>query len=288
MVVLARRHAENLHRKPRLSLKPAKAESVMSGVVFLFVSLVIFVGWLIRRDGLIEPDSGLGYALGIVGGSMMILLLGYPLRKRIKPRSKGLGSVGFWFRFHMLLGLMGPTAILYHSRFNLGSLNSSVALIAMLVVASSGLLGRFLYSRVHRGYSGRKVELRELRQDMDATLLEFGSHSALSDEQRRGLEDIEARALSSGTAFWSSASAVIVLGVRTRVEERKLRSGLSLSSDQALRLRAALHDFFDAARRAAEFAFYERLLRLWHLLHFPLFVLMVAAVILHIVAVHMY
>ena len=43
-----------------------------------------------------------------------------------------------------------------------------------------------------------------------------------------------------------------------------------------------------ACARAAEFAFYDRLLRLWHLLHLPLFVVLVAAAILHIVAVHMY
>ena len=53
-------------------------------------------------------------------------------------------------------------------------------------------------------------------------------------------------------------------------------------------VRALLDDYFEAVRRAAEFAFYDRLLRLWHLLHLPLFIVLVAATILHIVAVHMY
>ena len=53
-------------------------------------------------------------------------------------------------------------------------------------------------------------------------------------------------------------------------------------------LRAGINDDFEAVRRAAEFAFYDRLLRLWHLLHLPLFFVLVAAAILHVIAVNMY
>jgi hypothetical protein len=53
-------------------------------------------------------------------------------------------------------------------------------------------------------------------------------------------------------------------------------------------VRELMDDFFKSVRRAAEFAFYDRLLRLWHLMHLPLFFLLVAAALLHIVAVHMY
>ena len=43
--------------------------------------------------------------------------------------------------------MLGPVLILWHTNFKLGSINSSVALIAMLVVAASGLVGRFLHGR---------------------------------------------------------------------------------------------------------------------------------------------
>jgi hypothetical protein len=46
--------------------------------------------------------------------------------------------------------------------------------------------------------------------------------------------------------------------------------------------------FFAAVRRAGEYAFYDRMLRLWHILHLPLFFILIATAILHIVAVHMY
>ncbi len=252
------------------------------------VAAIVF-GWLHRDDGWIDPEHGLGYALGIIGGSMMLVLLAYPVRKRTRVRTRAVGSVGFWFRFHMLLGLVGPLAILYHSRFSWGALNSAVALGSMIVVASSGLAGRFLYSRVHRGYSDRKLELRALKQEMDGLLGELEAHGLPQATILERLQPFEDRAVAAGSTFWSSASAVIGLGIETRRAERRFLRALPGSSKGAtVASQTAITTYFEAVRRSAEFAFYDRLLRLWHLLHMPLFVLLVAAAILHIVAVHMY
>ena len=255
----------------------------------VLVGAAILFGWLHRGDEWINPEHGIGYALGIIGGSLMLILLAYPLRKRAKPASRALGSVGFWFRLHMLLGLLGPLAILYHSRFTWGALNSAFALGAMIVVASSGLVGRFFYSRVHRGYSGRKLELRALKQEMDEKLAAMEASGLSREALLRRIQPFEDRAVTAGGAFWSSAGAVLGLGVETRRAQRQLLKELPLGADRrTLQVRELIGDYFEAVRRAAEFAFYDRLLRLWHLLHLPLFVLLVAAAILHVVAVHMY
>jgi len=264
-------------------------ERIASALVIVGVLAAIVFGWLNRDADWINPEHGFGYALGIVGGTMMLVLLAYPLRKRSRSRGKKLGSVGFWFRFHMLLGLLGPLAILYHSRFTWGALNSAVALGAMIIVAGSGLIGRFLYSRVHRGYSDRKLEMRSLKQEMESLLNELEAHGLPRDEISKRLLPFEHRAVSAGATFWSSAVAVIVLGVETRRAERRFRRALGKTGRKnAKASQAAIALFFEAVRRAAEFAFYDRLLRLWHLLHMPLFLLLVGAAILHIVAVHMY
>jgi hypothetical protein len=41
-------------------------------------------------------------------------------------------------------------------------------------------------------------------------------------------------------------------------------------------------------RKFAQFLMFERLFSIWHVVHYPLFVVLVVAVIVHIVAVHMY
>ena len=268
-----------------------RLEGILSFVIALLVAGTIYYGWLHRSDAWINPESGVGYALGIIGGSLMIILLAYPVRKRVRGNPR-VGSVGFWFRFHMLLGLIGPLAILYHSRFSWGALNSAVALGAMLIVAGSGLIGRFLYARVHRGYSGRKLEVRSLREDIVALadLLRAGGLDAEAVAQY--YQPFEQKAVQAGASFWSSAKAVVGLGISSRVAKHKAQRLIRQVAVADPPRRAALlqgnAEFFEAVRRATEFAFYDRMLRLWHLLHLPLFFLLVASAIMHIVAVHMY
>jgi hypothetical protein len=131
------------------------------------VAAALIYGWQMRDEGHLTPESGVGYWLGIGGASAMLLLLGYPLRKRLTGL-KILGSVTGWFRVHMMLGVIGPALILLHANFKLGSLNSNVALLAMLTVASSGLIGRYLYGRIHLGLYGRRAQIAELQADVAA------------------------------------------------------------------------------------------------------------------------
>lgn len=270
-------------------LTASMIERIASLAVLGAVLAAVVYGWLHRYEDWINPERGIGYALGIIGGVLMLVLLGYPLRKRAKRTTRAVGSVGFWFRFHMFLGLVGPLAILYHARFSWGALNSAMALGAMIVVASSGLVGRFFYSRVHRGYSGRKLELRSLKQEMDAMLMRLEAAGLNRDTVIAAIQPFEDRAVRAGSGFWTSAGAVISLGIETRIAARRLLGSVPRGADRRLiTVREQLTEYFDAVRRTAEFAFYDRLLRLWHLLHLPLFFLLVAAAILHIVAVHMY
>lgn len=273
-------------QQPRLTA--SSVERIVSLLVIWAVAAAIVYGWLHRHERWIDPERGLGYALGIIGGSLMLILLAYPLRKRVRPASRAAGSVGFWFRLHMLLGLLGPLAILYHARFSWGALNSAFALGAMIVVSGSGLIGRYFYSRVHRGYSGRKLELRALREEMDEKLAGLAERGLPGEAIMERLQPFEAQAVRAGGSFWAGAWAVVGLGVRTRRAHARLRRELAGAERSRVQARALLDDYFEAVRRAAEFAFYDRLLRLWHLLHLPLFVLLVAAALLHIVAVHMY
>ena len=117
---------------------------------------------MVPTERYITPRSGIGYALGITGGSMMVLLLLYSARKRVRWL-RWLGSVTRWFEVHMVLGVLGPLCILFHSNFSLGATNSNVAFWSMLTVAGSGLVGRYLYAHIHYGLYGRQKTLAELQ-----------------------------------------------------------------------------------------------------------------------------
>src|SRR5579863_5931828 len=56
------------------------ARLITSGrVFFVTVALLLCVGWKMPTERYITPKRGIGYALGIIGGSLMLLLLGYSL-----------------------------------------------------------------------------------------------------------------------------------------------------------------------------------------------------------------
>ena len=132
--------ASSAHR-----IEPSKQPSTGTPlrVLWLVVAIIVFVAWFIHHEKIIEAGSDLGYYLGVVGGSMMLILLLYPLRKRI-AFLRALGRLRYWFATHMFLGIAGPSLIFFHAGFKAGSLNAAVALYSMILVAGSGLIGRFI------------------------------------------------------------------------------------------------------------------------------------------------
>ena len=60
---------------------------------------------------------------------------------------------------------------------------------------------------------------------------------------------------------------------------------LNRHKDNAAR---GLEDYFAIVRKAAGLRVYERIFSLWHLLHLPLFLLLILATVVHIIAVHVY
>jgi hypothetical protein len=266
------------------------------------IVVVLCVGWLDRDDNGLTPKSGVGYWLGIAGSLLMLLLLVYPLRKRMRSL-RVIGTVAFWFRAHMILGVFGTVLILWHANFRLGSINSNVALMAMLVVTTSGICGRYLYGKIHHGLYGRKAVVREILAEVEALK---GHISANLPVAHRTIAQLNAfarlgtaapKGVFAGLVFWpviswrgrlvrmrliADAQRVIGLeGRRFEQSRRVQRQRIAVVADLV-----SMH--VAAVKKAAAFAFYERLFSLWHFLHMPLFLLLVIAAIIHVFAAHFF
>ena len=265
---------------------------------FGVTTLIIVAGWLVPLRDYLTPRSGIGYWLGIVGGSLMVLLLLYPARKRI-PGFTAIGSVRSWFQIHVVLGVIGPVCILYHCGYRLGATNSNVALWSMLVVAGSGVVGRYLYARIHHGLYGHKATLAELRADADRLRSEAVGAGRLLPQLGPRVDRAERliaisipllpKALSA-LLFWqfgrwylrryiTRALLGAAVGSMT-IEEHRSAFGSAANRYSDLRL--------TAARRVAEFESCERLFSLWHVLHLPMFGMLLVAGIVHVIAVNVY
>lgn len=268
---------------------------------FLLAFATIYAGWSLPTERMISPERGLGYALGIIGGSAMLLLLLYPVRKRL-PWFGVLGTVKGWFRAHMLLGVIGPILVLYHCNFSLGATNSNAALFAMLLVSGSGVFGRYFYTRIHFGLYGRRASRAELQRAADELRAKVAGTpfvprllDQLDEADRRLLRPAPWAAVRLVWPVFVSGRMMVERWRIDRLARRELRAAASANRVLArqhasfeIAVRRYIRRRLDATRRVAEFESYERLFSLWHVLHLPLFLMLLIAGVVHVVAVHVY
>jgi extradiol dioxygenase family protein len=274
-------------------------------VIWFAIIVLVMLAYPVSKGLLIKPSEGVGYYFGYTGGVMMLLMLLYPLRKHWKY-ARNWGALRYWFMLHMVFGIGGPTLVLFHSSFHLKSLNATVAFYSMLLVALSGIVGRFIYKRIHLGLYGRKSTLEELQRVVElsrnqvnrvgAVLIEA---SGVGDKLKQFRELAEQKEVSFSTQVWRFVTfdwRKFRL-YRNSQHELKLAADLLGSSEGWDR---QLHDqhYHDVVRyvsryltivqQAAQFSAYERLFRLWHILHTPFVWLLGISGIVHVIAVNMY
>ncbi len=272
-------------------------------ILFLTVVGLLVAGFLLRDKDIFVPEEGTGYALGIIGGVCMLLLLFYPLFKRITMLGFSHHST-FWLRVHMLLGTVGPLLIFYHSNFSFGATNSNVALVSMILVAGSGVVGRYIYTRVHRGMSAVKLDLNSLLANSSRLLALIGEDTGGGSAPiAKAMADFAIAAMPVRRGILANLAGAAILPVRVSfarsrmmVDVRKVvrrngdAAGWSASERRQRRRLARMHinEFLHCAARASQFSFWERMFSMWHVFHVPLFFVLLASGVIHVVAVHLY
>jgi hypothetical protein len=276
--------------------------SVFTQIFGIAIVFTLWIGWLKRDDNGLTAVSGIGYWLGIAGSGLMLLLLLYPLRKRVRS-FRVIGTVTFWFRTHMILGILGPVLILWHANFRLGSVNSSVALVTTVVVAVSGIVGRYLHRKIHVGMYGHKAETQDVVAHADELRGFIGADAPVADHmvaQLNAFTQLAAnvpKGVLGGFALlpvigWRGAALRMHLLAHARraiaTEAKRRRRSRQMQREQLAGVTQFVMWHIRAVKKAASFTFYERLFRLWHFFHVPLFILLVIVAIIHVFASHFY
>ena len=250
----------------------------------------------------ITPQRGLGYWLGIIGGSLMLVLLLYSARKRLSWL-RWLGGIPAWFEFHMVLGVVGPILILFHANFSLGATNSNVALFSMLLVALSGVIGRYIYTRLHARLEGHEDTLEQLKTVGEKLRSQTTSISFLPG-LLEGIDRVEQRLikapkggvarcmhLSTGAVRMVVARWIVRREIMEAVQKARRKESLIVAR-HATRLGEVARQYayrrLDAGRRMTEYKMYARLFSFWHVLHIPLFFMLLIAGFVHVIAINVY
>jgi hypothetical protein len=275
-----------------------------SGIPRLLAGIALMIGlaWLWVQATGYTPASDFGYWMGVTGGCTMLVVFLYPLRKRTTGL-RAMGSIKPWFYAHMACGVLGPIVIIAHSGFHIGSVNAGVALVSMLLVAASGVIGRFIYVRIHHGLSGAHWTLNELQTAVGASTEEVHSKLAFAPHVEQLLQQFRQSVREAPGGALNRTLAFVTLGLRARAVGRQCRDELAIALkaraaganwDRAKHRRALrktmtlVEDYLDAVKRTSQFAVYERLFSLWHVLHVPFVWMLLLTVAAHVVAVHAY
>jgi hypothetical protein len=202
--------------RPKQLKASQKSKSSIPTLAFSAAVLATLAwAWNQSDEQVIVPDEGIGYWIGIAGSVMMLILVLYPVRKAYAKEQR-YGRIATWFKSHMVMGILGPTLVILHSNFEFKAVNSIVATIAMLTVVASGIFGRFLYSKVHRGLYGAKSEAKVLLAEAEAFRMAFGDDLGGAADTLIELKDYERAILDPNMGLIESAKLMSALRRQTR------------------------------------------------------------------------
>ena len=275
----------------------------MRRLIAVAVAMIVGMGLVLSWREEFTPEEGVGYWLGIAGGSALLLLLVYPLRKRMRFMHR-FGNAPAWFKFHMMLGAGGPVLILFHSNFSFGATNSNIALVTMLTVAGSGVAGRYIYGKIHNGFDGACSILQDILQEATTLLSVIESDvGGAGGVIAARLTEFGGKALRPRRSMLGNLGTVVGLTFSVGFIRRRILSAVRAAIDNNAEAQGwgreekrshyrlanrHLANYLDAVVKASELSFYERLFALWHMLHVPLYLLLLLTGIIHVISVHLY
>jgi hypothetical protein len=234
-----------------------------------------------HHDGYWQWKAGgsVGHKLGVAGSSMMVLMLLYSVRKRVGALRR-LGALGRWLDIHIFLGIFGPLLVVLHSTFKVQGL-VALSFWSMVIVATSGVLGRFLYLQIPRTRAGEERALAELEAEDRDLSAQLRTRFRLDEAQIARLDSLVAIPTRVG----------LVGGfVRLVTDDLRLRSGLRAFAKSCRSVPSTVFkDFERVVRQKAQvrrrILLWDRvheLFHYWHVLHKPFAVVMYVFMLVHV------
>jgi hypothetical protein len=234
-----------------------------------------------HHDGYWQWKAGgsVGHTLGVAGASMMVLMLLYSVRKRVGALRR-LGPLGRWLDVHIFLGVFGPLLVVLHSSFKVQGL-VALSFWSMVVVASSGVLGRYLYLQIPRTRAGEERALAELEAEDRELSEQLRTRFRLDDVQIGRLDALVAVPARTGLLGGVARLLIDDLRLRSGLREfarscRSVPPPVFRDFEKVVREKARVH------RRILLWDRVHELFHYWHVLHKPFALVMYLFMIVHV------
>ena len=197
--------------------------------------------------------------------------------------------------FHVLIGITAPVLITFHSSFKFGGL-AGISYWIMMVVALSGFIGRFLYSKIPRSINAVQLDMsdletqaRELASELDhQRLLPADSIAPLLHAPTRA----EVHAMSTMMLLWTMirldlARPFLIVRLRRRVlgPIRRITTLGGFLKSGHTELEAVITLVRKRSWLGTKMAFLDRMheaFHLWHVVHRPFSISFALLALVHI------
>jgi hypothetical protein len=235
---------------------------------------------------LLRPAGPVGLALGIAAFGAIATNLLYLVRRNPRWRFR-LGSLKRWMTAHVVTGVLAFLFALVHGGMQPGNSIGGHALMGLVVLVSTGAVGRYLYAFVPRAANGRELELDEVHSRLAALSSEWDREGSGFAERVRE----EVSALAASTAWKASLPRRLAALVGSQRALRRTLACLRAQGEAEGVAPEHLTEMLDLARRAhraalaaAHFEELRALLASWRWIHRWVALLLVLLVARHVVA----
>jgi hypothetical protein len=274
------------HRMHRLRLRLAYLVAIAGTLALLVYGLTYY--WssptqraLSSKHAYLKPSGAIGLRLGMFGVLLFLFIFLYPLRKKWAWLGRQ-GSSRRWLDFHVLLGLLAPVVVTFHSSFKFSGI-AGVAYWIMIVVALSGVVGRYIYAQIPRSLNSAELSLQEAQEQSLRLATQLKNAGILSSRDVDGLlrlPDVRrVQSISLIGVLWRML--LFDLGFPFRIwrlrqkmlwSQRKWWSLVGLGRGENAVLEGAISMARDQTLLAKKIVFLSkshRMLHLWHIIHRP-------------------
>lgn len=234
----------------------------------------------------LRPSGYVGQTAGVISLLIFFFLWLYPLRK--KYRWLGFtGTMARWLDGHVGLALILPFLAAVHASWRFEGL-IGLGYLSMLVVAASGIAGRYLYVHIPRSATGLELTAEEIAADRMGLVAEIAKATGLPAAQVEAVLRSDPTPC-DGLGFFGTLRRMVRDDFTRWRSARALRR-LCDSRYGAIRpdrrtvrrvLRMA-HKEMSLTQQARMLAATQRLFRFWHVAHRPFAITALVAVLVHV------
>lgn len=235
----------------------------------------------------LRPSGYVGQAAGILSLTIFLSLWLYPLRRRFRWLAFT-GTMAKWLETHVAFALLLPLLAAVHAGWRFTGL-IGLGYDAMLAVWLSGIVGRYLYTRIPRGRTGLELGAEDVAKARHALVNEIAKRARMPVEEVQQI---------LGDDPWPCEGLGVFATLRQLVRDDIARWRTTRALGRAIRRRggggrvsrSTLRHIRKLARRevalmqqARMLGATQRLFRFWHVVHRPFAIAALAAVMVHVV-----